>query len=313
MTTVKSGAQANVRAHLYLYSGLTNFLLLAAMLAAPGAAPAQVLAILYLASLSVFLWSGSRDVLAKLLGDQETQNQEREAWQAATVPIRRILHQRWFPPIPRHLSQAGAIGTDIERHHRTGRQSRSARRRQSGGQKKTSDDAGGDGDGEPAVPVLWTRKEFAKILRITPETLSNRVSAGTFPRPIWTAFGPRYTQQHLDHALTPPAPSRGRVGRPRIAQSLGKKGCSTASAALDLGVEPGKGAMTPRSGWSEEFSDGRPEKRRPGSPLPERRDEPLGSLSIVLEQSDGAPTLPSPGASALSRGERVDGNFGADQ
>jgi hypothetical protein len=85
-------------------------------------------------------------------------------------------------------------------------------------EKKTkSGDGKTDPDPEPPRQLLYTFKSFAQLVDCSEKTLRNKVSAGLFPQPQKTAFGPRFTQQHLDFAVTPPAkPARGR-GRPRIA------------------------------------------------------------------------------------------------
>ncbi len=144
----------------------------------------------------------------------------------------------------------------------SGRQSgaRKPARRSAAQKKAASNDGDGDGgDGEPPrprprskqqkeqqpapqqLPKFYTYAEFAGIFGITPESLRNAVSAGRFPKPHQTIFGPRFSEEHLNYALSnrnkavtpqtrrhsppPPAPARGR-GRPRIAQSLGKGGAA---------------------------------------------------------------------------------------
>lgn len=102
-------------------------------------------------------------------------------------------------------------------------------------QKKSasSDDGGGDGDGEPPrrqPQQLYSYDSFARLLDCAEKTIRNAVSAGRFPRPLQTIFGPRFTAEHLDFALnfqkSAPASTPRPRGRPRIAQSLGKGGAA---------------------------------------------------------------------------------------
>lgn len=89
-----------------------------------------------------------------------------------------------------------------------------------------SGDSNSDPDPEPEPPrqLYYTYQSFAQLVDCTTRTLYNKVSTGQFPRPIKTAFGPRFTQEHLNSVIkTQPASARGR-GRPRIAQTLGKGG-----------------------------------------------------------------------------------------
>ncbi|MBU2839524.1 hypothetical protein HF670_08100 [Acidithiobacillus thiooxidans] len=80
-----------------------------------------------------------------------------------------------------------------------------------------SGDSNSDPDPEPEPPrQLYTFKSFAQLVDCSEKTLRNKVSAGLFPQPQKTAFGPRFTQQHLDFAVTPAKPA-GTRGRPRIA------------------------------------------------------------------------------------------------
>lgn len=136
------------------------------------------------------------------------------------------------------LGQRGAIaiGGDLlpkattqPMTRRAGRQNGAAgpRKKQATGGKSADD----DGPGEPPrlpqlypnLPLLFIYLEFARLIGCSAKTLRNRVSAGTFPPPIKTQFGPRFTQAHLANALTPqpqadPPPSTPRKrGRPRIA------------------------------------------------------------------------------------------------
>lgn len=91
---------------------------------------------------------------------------------------------------------------------------------------KSGDSNNSDPDPEPEPPrqLYFTYQTFAQLVDCTTRTLYNKVSTGQFPRPIKTAFGPRFTQEHLNSVVkTQPANARGR-GRPRIAQTLGKGG-----------------------------------------------------------------------------------------
>ncbi|OFC61362.1 hypothetical protein BAE30_05175 [Acidithiobacillus caldus] len=118
----------------------------------------------------------------------------------------------------------------------TARQSGARKPARRATQKKASSDdgEGGDGDGEPPRHLpkqLYSYKSLAALLDCSPKAIRNKVSAGLFPAPVKTAFGPRFTQQHLDFVLSynqrapaaAAAPKRPR-GRPRIAQTLGKGG-----------------------------------------------------------------------------------------
>ncbi|MDX5934976.1 hypothetical protein [Acidithiobacillus thiooxidans] len=85
---------------------------------------------------------------------------------------------------------------------------------------KSGDSNSSDPDPEPERPrQLYTFKSFAQLVDCSEKTLRNKVSAGLFPQPQKTAFGPRFTQQHLDYAVTPAKPPKTR-GRPRIADSI---------------------------------------------------------------------------------------------
>ncbi len=108
-----------------------------------------------------------------------------------------------------------------------GRQAGAAPATRSKSGSKSTDDDGADGDGEPPRR-LYTYSAFSDLFGIAPQTLRNRVSAGQFPAPVQTAFGPRFTQQHLDYALNPPRQTDDSLprerGRPRIARRHGKGG-----------------------------------------------------------------------------------------
>jgi len=138
---------------------------------------------------------------------------------------------------PAFYSELGAIGNMkaaltrsqdaiARRPAAQGRQAGAApANRSKAGSKSADDDGDGGGDGEPPRKRFYTYVEFAKLFAVAPQTLRNRVSAGLFPAPIKTAFGPRFTQQHVDYAVNPPRqtddPSPRRRGRPRIAGSQG--------------------------------------------------------------------------------------------
>jgi len=97
--------------------------------------------------------------------------------------------------------------------------------RSKAGSKSADDDGDGGGDPEPSDERLYTYAELARLFRVACQTLRNKVSAGQFPAPVHTIFGPRFNQQHVDYALNPPketdsSPPRRR-GRPRIAGSKG--------------------------------------------------------------------------------------------
>lgn len=125
-----------------------------------------------------------------------------------------------------NLKAALAHSQSVTKGHRgQGRQTGAAPATRSKAGSKAADD---EGDGEPPQQLFYTYGSFSKLFGVAPQTLRNKVSAGLFPAPVKTAFGPRFTQQHLDYALHSPrqtddARPRGR-GRPRIARSLGKGG-----------------------------------------------------------------------------------------
>lgn len=84
-----------------------------------------------------------------------------------------------------------------------------------------SGDGNSSAEPEPPRQLLYTFKSFAQLVDCSEKTLRNKVSAGLFPQPQKTSFGPRFTKQHLDFAVTPPKPATARTrGRPRIADSL---------------------------------------------------------------------------------------------
>lgn len=182
--------------------------------------------------------------LAKLVGDREKVEELSKITQKNADEMNEKIKKvtlapsRFFKKIrkiqdstfPQQLAQAGAIGRQIKTPQQARQQgnnnnarqsSRSASGASSAG-KKTSDDGGGDGDGEP--PRLYTYADVARIAPCSVKTIRNRVSAGTFPRPAKTLFGPRFTQQQLLLALAAPTPHKRGRGRPRIAQAMGKGG-----------------------------------------------------------------------------------------
>ena len=127
-------------------------------------------------------------------------------------------------------AMGGRSLTVVSASDRQGRARKPARR--SGGKKAASDDGDGGGDGEPPRPrhpqQLLSYASLAQLLDVSVGTLRNKVSAGRFPKPFSTPFGPRFTAEHIDFAInhTPPAPATRSRGRPRIAQSLGKGGAA---------------------------------------------------------------------------------------
>lgn len=152
-----------------------------------------------------------------------------ETWKA--VKIVKQKYRRTFPPFTQCIAERGAIGRDLRTTTRrgTGRQhacSSTATRQAASG--KSSDDDGGDG--EPPRQ-LYSYSTFAQLLDCSVKTLRNKVSSGLFPKPLQTAFGPRFTQSHLALVLTPRpsapqsvAQKRG-PGRPRLAISDKKGVC----------------------------------------------------------------------------------------
>lgn len=141
------------------------------------------------------------------------------------------------------LDQRGAIGRDLDKAikkpmtRRAGRQHGGSTAARQAASSKSADDDGGDG-GEPPrlpqlyiyLPLLFNYVAFALLIGCSPKTLRNKVSAGIFPPPIKTQFGPRFTQGHLAMVLTPQKPQADppqnpkKRGRPRIALALAGKG-----------------------------------------------------------------------------------------
>lgn len=80
----------------------------------------------------------------------------------------------------------------------------------------------GNSDPEPKPPrqLYFTYQSFAQLVDCTTRTLYNKVSTGQFPRPVKTAFGPRFTQQHLDSIIKATPTPQTKRGRPRIADSI---------------------------------------------------------------------------------------------
>ena len=107
-------------------------------------------------------------------------------------------------------------------HRGQGRQAGAATATRSKASSKSADDDGG-GDGESPRELFYTYSAFSALFGVAPQTLRNKVSAGQFPAPVKTAFGPRFTQKHFEYALNPPRQSDDSVprqrGRPRIARS----------------------------------------------------------------------------------------------
>ena len=122
-----------------------------------------------------------------------------------------------------NLKAALAHSQSVTKRHRgQGRQVGAAPATRSKAGSKSADDDGG-GDGEPPRQLFYTYSAFSALFGVAPQTLRNKVSAGQFPAPVKTAFGPRFTQKHFEYALNPPRQSDDSVprqrGRPRIAHS----------------------------------------------------------------------------------------------
>ncbi|MBU2755030.1 hypothetical protein HFU84_03850 [Acidithiobacillus sp. CV18-2] len=65
--------------------------------------------------------------------------------------------------------------------------------------------------------MLYTYRSFSQIIDVSEKTVRNKVCSGSFPPPIQTIFGPRFSQEHIDFVLSGKHPVRRR-GRPRIAK-----------------------------------------------------------------------------------------------
>lgn len=180
---------------------------------------------------------------------------EQEDVHALYEQEQRKLRERIFSTPPEKFLKIIPFKRQLKQTAKSSRQSgaraRKPARRSAAQKKAASDDGDGDG-GEPPrprprskqqqerqptphqLPKFYTYTQFAEIFGITPESLRNSVSAGRFPKPHQTIFGPRFSEEHLHFALStrnkavtpqkkrrspapPPAPRRG-PGRPRIAQ-----------------------------------------------------------------------------------------------
>lgn len=138
-----------------------------------------------------------------------------DPWLFLPDPARKNRHRRAVFGVARRV---------VRRQAPAARQRQKASKGASGNASKKSGDSGdgsdSDPDPEPHV-VYYNYKTFAALFNLAEQTLRNRVSAGTFPPPLNTSFGPRFTQSHIDFALNPCAnnPTKtNKVGRPRIAQ-----------------------------------------------------------------------------------------------
>lgn len=128
---------------------------------------------------------------------------------------------------PEHFQYDAAQKVVVLSGHKAQGQSRAkkpARRTTKKAAAKSDSSDGDGGDGEPPRQQYFTYASFAQLVDCTTRTLYNKVSTGQFPKPLKTAFGPRFTQQHLDSILVKPA-QKGR-GRPRIADQLGRGGAA---------------------------------------------------------------------------------------
>lgn len=146
--------------------------------------------------------AANRLLLKKL---KEKLNKNKKKWKAALLPY--ITPMAPAQTVAATAGQRSAPKTPAHRETRTS--------------KKSGDsNSNSDPDPEPEPPrQLYTFKSFAQLVDCSEKTLRNKVSAGLFPQPQKTAFGPRFTQQHLDYAVTPAKPPKTR-GRPRIADSI---------------------------------------------------------------------------------------------
>ena len=131
-----------------------------------------------------------------------------------------------FLPDPRknrHRRAVFGVARVVRRRQNTRRQPKASKGASNNSAKKSGDsgDDSGDPDPEPPHVVYYNYKSFARLFNLAEQTLRNRVANGTFPPPLKTAFGPRFTQSHIDFALNPVAKIQSKtnkVGRPRIAQ-----------------------------------------------------------------------------------------------
>ncbi|PKY11513.1 hypothetical protein B1757_04690 [Acidithiobacillus marinus] len=131
-------------------------------------------------------------------------------------------------PIYSEMGIVGHIPNAVGPSRSSGRQRSGASGRRSPTKKSGKKDSdGGDGDGgDPPLQAqrLYTYAQLAVLVSCAEKTLRNKVSNGQFPRPIKTLFGPRFTDEHFQLALSPPPQIKRGKGRPRVAQNTGGKG-----------------------------------------------------------------------------------------
>lgn len=99
--------------------------------------------------------------------------------------------------------------------------------------EKRQASSGDDDDPDPEPDRLprqtyYSYTSTAQLLNCSVQTLRNKVSLGSIPRPIKTKIGPRFTADQIQSILIPPPRSslsphlpKGRRGRPRIAAQRG--------------------------------------------------------------------------------------------
>lgn len=179
-------------------------------------------------------------VFAILKGDGRRQQQEQQAWSAATAPVTGVFQrsrQFWVSEHSHSLREVGAIGVDLARTHKlkAGRQSGGPKKGAGGHKKPAGGGSDDDGDGEPPahLPLVWTTHDLAATLGVSAKTLQNQPPHHLPPAiRIPGCRGPRYRLQDvlawLDGFSTGQRPARPLPrkvrGRPRIALSLGKGG-----------------------------------------------------------------------------------------
>lgn len=233
MTVITTpSAWAKLRTHAYLYGGLSIYSILA--LGWTGILPVGLADDALAALILVVLATGLPHIIALLKGDGYRQQQEQQAWSAATAPLAsgfQRVRQYWASDCSLPLSEVGATGVDLARARNltAGRQSGGPKTGTGGHKKPVSSGSDDDAGGEPPpanLPLIWTIHDLADTLAVSAKTLQNQPPHLLPPAiRIPGCRGPRYRLRDvlawLDGFSTGqrsarPLPTRAR-GRPRIA------------------------------------------------------------------------------------------------
>ena len=226
------GAWAKLRNVVYLCAGIA--IILSLVLAKTHILPIDIDCLLYCSLMPLFFLAGFRHIKANCTGDTTTQEEEKQAWKAATAPYRAVFRRArrfYTSDRPHSLRELGSIGIDLTRTRAkvAGRQSGGCKAGAGGHRKPASGGSDEDGEGgEPpaSLPLVWTVHDLAKTLSVSAKTLQNKPASALPPAiRIPGCKGPRYrfrdVMAWLDGfpaASRPPKPKRN-IGRPRIASS----------------------------------------------------------------------------------------------